>query len=97
MDLRTRVGRNIRRLRVGLMMSQEALAADAKLEAVHVSRIERGLANPTLGVLKRVADALDVDAGELFRVDTARSPSANLTRGRKPRPRRRPSGARHRA
>lgn len=88
MDLRTRVGRNIRRLRVAAEMPQEALAADARLEAVHVSRIERGLANPTLKVLERIARALKVDAGQLFVVETARAPFGNLTAGRKPRRRR---------
>jgi transcriptional regulator with XRE-family HTH domain len=78
-------------------MSQEALAADAKLETMHVSRIERGLANPTLKVVERLARALKVDAVQLFVLDKARAPSGNLTAGRKPRPRRRLSGSRQRA
>jgi transcriptional regulator with XRE-family HTH domain len=85
MDLRTRVGRNVRRLRVLAEMSQESLATDARLETMHVSRIERGIANPTLQVLARVARALDVDASQLFNPEAARLQTENLTRGRKPR------------
>ncbi len=84
MDVCTRVGRNIRRLRVGAEMSQEALAVDAGLETVHVSRIERGIANPTLRVLDRIARALRVDSGEFFNVEKARVSLENLPRGRKP-------------
>ena len=83
MDLRARVGRNIRRLRVEALMSQEALAVDAELETVYVSRIERGVANPTLRVLERIARALKVDGAELLSVDMGRVASSNLTPGRK--------------
>ena len=84
MDARTRVGRNVRRLRVSAEMSQEALAVDAGLETVHVSRIERGVANPTLGVLERIVRALRADIAELFaNVSSGRTPLPNLKRGRK--------------
>jgi len=84
MDIRTRVGRNIRRLRVDAEMSQEMLAVYSKLETVYLSRIERGVANPTVRVLERVARALRVDSGEFFRIETVRTPVGNLQRGRKP-------------
>ena len=84
MDTRARVGRNIRRLRVEAGMSQEAIAVDSRLETTHVSRIERGLANPTLRVLDQLAEALGVDIEDLFeRRGTGRNPGPNLTRGRK--------------
>lgn len=84
MDSRTRVGRNVRRLRVAAGTSQEALAVDARLEMSHVSRIERGVANPTLRVLDRIARALRVDIGDLFGgASSGRGPSPNLKRGRK--------------
>lgn len=51
---------------------------------MHVSRIERGVANPTLQVLARVARALHVDASQFFNTEMARLPTENLTRGRKP-------------
>ena len=84
MDARTRVGRNIRRLRVSAEMSQEALAVDAGLETVHVSRIERGIGNPTLGVLERIVRALGADIAELFvNAGSGRVPLPTLKRGRK--------------
>ncbi len=45
------VARNIRRLRVGLGLSQEALAVDAGIDRTYVSRLERGLENPSVAVL----------------------------------------------
>jgi len=85
MDLRTRVGRNVRRLRVEALLSQEALAVDAELETVYVSRIERGVANPTLRVLERIARALNVDGAQLLSVDMVGLASPNLLPGRKSR------------
>ena len=66
-------------------MSQEALGVDADLETVYVSRIERGVANPTLRVLERIARALKVDGAELLSVEMVRVASPNLTPGRKSR------------
>ncbi len=84
MNARERVGRNIRRLRVAAGITQEMLAVDAKLEAAHVSRIERGLGNPTLDVLSRIAKALDVEVEALIaRVESGRGTLPNLKRGRK--------------
>lgn len=81
-----RVGWNVRRLRVAAQLSQEALATDAGLEPVHVSRIERGKANPTIAVLGRIADALEADVRELFAIPApGRRMPLNLKRGRKSR------------
>ena len=78
------VARNIRRLRVKLDLSQEALAVDAKIESNYVSRLERALENPSLAVLERLAKALNADIRELF--DAARAahgPVKPLRSGRK--------------
>jgi transcriptional regulator with XRE-family HTH domain len=84
MDTRARVARNIRRLRVGAGVTQEMLAVDAELETSHVSRMERGLANPTLAVLERIVRALHVDISELFVKGLAgKAALPNLKRGRK--------------
>ena len=86
MDVRVRVGRNLRRLRVGAGVTQEALAVDSRLETAHVSRIERGLANPSLRVLGQLSRALRVDVGDLFVKGPARRAQfPNLKPGRKPR------------
>ena len=55
------VARNIRRLRVANRLSQEVLAVDAEIDRTYVSRLERGLENPTVAVLERIAKALSAD------------------------------------
>jgi len=53
------VARNLRRLRVRRGLSQESLAVDAGVDRSYVSRLERGLENPTVAVLERLAAAVD--------------------------------------
>jgi transcriptional regulator with XRE-family HTH domain len=65
------VARNIRRLRVARVLSQENLAVDAGIGRTYVSRLERGLENPTVAVLEKLARALASDIEELFRVPRA--------------------------
>jgi transcriptional regulator with XRE-family HTH domain len=52
------VARNLRRLRVKRNLSQEALAADANIDRTYVSRLERGLENPTVALLEQLSDGL---------------------------------------
>ena len=79
------VARNIRRLRVAKGISQEALAAEATVDRTYVSRLERAMENPSVGVLERLAGALHCEIGEFFdRGRAARGPVAPLTKGRKP-------------
>jgi transcriptional regulator with XRE-family HTH domain len=60
MDARILVARNLRRLWVAKGLSQEALAVDAGIDRTYVSRLERGMENPTVGVLERLTQALDL-------------------------------------
>lgn len=66
MDIRKRVGANIRRLRQEAGWSQEELGDRAGIDRTYVSGVERGVRNPTLTVLERFAVALGVDAADLF-------------------------------
>lgn len=66
MDVQKLVAWNIRRLRVAKGLSQEALAVDADIDRTYVSRLERVQENPTLAVLDRLADALEVEVTDLF-------------------------------
>lgn len=78
------VARNLRRLRVARGVSQEALAVDAAIDRTYVSRLERGLENPTVAVLERIAKALDAEITELFdRESVARGPIKPLKSGRR--------------
>jgi transcriptional regulator with XRE-family HTH domain len=68
MNAQAVVARNIRRLRVGRRLSQEALAVDAGIDRTYVSRLERGRENPTVAILEKLAIALDSEMSEFFRI-----------------------------
>jgi transcriptional regulator with XRE-family HTH domain len=68
MDARALVARNLRRLRVRKALSQEQLAVDAGVDRSYMSRLERGLENPTVAVLERLAAAVDAEIVEFFAV-----------------------------
>ena len=68
MDGRALVAWNIRKLRVKRGLSQEQLAVDAGVDRTYVGGIERGVENPTVAVLDRLAGALAVHISEVFRV-----------------------------
>ena len=61
MDVRERVGRNVRRHRLDKGVSQEELAHRCDLDRSYVSGIERGVRNPTVVVLERIAKVLGVE------------------------------------
>lgn len=65
MDVRCRVGLNVKRLREASGRSQEEFAFDAGMHRTYVSGIERGVRNPTVTVLERLAVALKVTLAEL--------------------------------
>jgi transcriptional regulator with XRE-family HTH domain len=67
MDLRARVGLNVQRLRRDKEMSQEELAARAEMHQTYLSGVERGVRNPSLLVLGRIAKALGVDVEDLLK------------------------------
>jgi transcriptional regulator with XRE-family HTH domain len=61
-----RLGLRVKVLRTHRQLSQEELAQAAGLDRTYVSRVERGAHNVTVLTLIRVAEALDVAAGELL-------------------------------
>jgi transcriptional regulator with XRE-family HTH domain len=75
------VARNIRRLRVAKGLSQEVLAVDAEIDRTYVSRLERGLENPTVAVLERLAKALSANIDEFFRTPRAGEPAPKPLKG----------------
>ncbi|KQR80520.1 helix-turn-helix domain-containing protein [Sphingomonas sp. Leaf343] len=66
MDARLRLGMNLRRLRKAKGMGQEKFALEYGFDRTYVSGIERGVRNPTVTVVERLADALGVTIGQLF-------------------------------
>ena len=79
------VARNIRRLRVRNGLSQEGLALEAEIDRSYMSRLERGVENPTIAILDKVARALKTPVAELFSAIGAAAAVTNLKGGRKPR------------
>lgn len=66
MDIRDRIGWNLRRLRKERNFTQEEFATDSGFDRGYISGVERGVRNPSVLVLARIAKALDVDVVELI-------------------------------
>lgn len=66
MDIRRRVGLNVRAVRGERGLSQEALAFDCGLHRTYISGVERGVRKPTVVVLDKIATALKVPASRLL-------------------------------
>jgi transcriptional regulator with XRE-family HTH domain len=64
-DLRPALGRRVRSLRQRLGLSQEGIAERAETHWTFISGIERGIRNPGLNMLGRLARALEVSLPEL--------------------------------
>ena len=66
-DWRAIVGRNVRNYRHNVQMTQEQLAFAAEIDLTYVGGIERGKRNPSVLVLVRIADALNVEPSALLK------------------------------
>lgn len=66
MDIRVRIGWNVRRLRAELGITQEDFATDSGFDRGYISGVERGVRNPSALVLARIAGALQVDPADLL-------------------------------
>ena len=60
-------GAAVRDFRVQLGLSQEALGFRCKLDRTYVSGIERGVRNPTVRIIYRLARGLETKGSELLR------------------------------
>jgi XRE family transcriptional regulator, regulator of sulfur utilization len=61
------LGRIARRRRVELDLTQEEVAARADIAKMHLSKIENGSGNPSLGTLRRLAAALELSTADLVK------------------------------
>ncbi|MBC2667340.1 helix-turn-helix transcriptional regulator [Novosphingobium flavum] len=66
MDIRIRLGQNVRALREARGWSQEDYADRAGIHRTYVSDIERGRRNPTITVVEKLAAPLGMSAGALL-------------------------------
>ena len=66
MDIRTVLAKNLKRIREERGYSQEDLAFRADLHRTYVSGVERGVRNPTIVIVQKLAEALEVEAADLL-------------------------------
>lgn len=66
MDVRRRVGINLKYFRKERGLSQEELAFECGLHRTYISGVERGVRNPTVLVLEEIANALKIPASRLL-------------------------------
>lgn len=59
-------GQRIKAFRLSAGLSQEAFADKCGLDRTYISGIERGVRNPTLEVIKVLADGLEIEMKILF-------------------------------
>ena len=67
-SLRKLFGQRVREVRLANGISQEDFASKCGFARSYMSRIERGVANPSLVAVETVADGLGVPVTELFQV-----------------------------
>jgi transcriptional regulator with XRE-family HTH domain len=65
-DIRQRLGRNLRRYRTAKGWSQEKFAFEAEVHRTYVSDIERGSRNPSILLLEKLAKPLGISPSDLL-------------------------------
>ena len=60
------LGENVKAARLTMGISQEELAFRAELDRTYISQIERGIGNPSLGVLLKISTVLGAEVAELL-------------------------------
>jgi DNA-binding XRE family transcriptional regulator len=61
------LAQNLKELRDKSSMSQESLALAAEVDRTYVSQIERGIGNPSVKVIVKLANCFGADISELLR------------------------------
>lgn len=65
--MNTKTGKRIGQIRKSKNISQEELAFETHMDRTYISRIETGVANPTLRMLNKIARRLGVTLIELLK------------------------------
>jgi transcriptional regulator with XRE-family HTH domain len=65
-DIRIIFGKQLRKLREERGWTQEELADKAGMHFTYIGQIERGVRNPSLVNLEKIAKALRISAGQLL-------------------------------
>jgi transcriptional regulator with XRE-family HTH domain len=71
MNINAKLGNRLREIRKREGLTQEELATKAGFHRTYAGNIERGLENPTIEAVAKLADVLDVPVRTLFEFDDA--------------------------
>lgn len=66
MDIRKITAKNLKRFRKASGYSQEGLALKVGVHRTYVSGVERGIRNPSIQILEKLAKPLGISAWELL-------------------------------
>lgn len=72
------LGAKIQKLRKGKKLSQGILAEKVGISANHLSRLERGVFQPSVDVVKRLAHELEVSVDSLLSGEDETSPDVSI-------------------
>ncbi|KQN73473.1 helix-turn-helix transcriptional regulator [Devosia sp. Leaf64] len=76
---------NLRKWRTAAGLSQDGLSTKADVDRTYVSRLERGLENPSILVLEKLAAACAIHVSQLLTVpDASEERPRAMAAGRKP-------------
>lgn len=65
-EVKADIAVNLKNIRKSKNIAQERLALESGVDRTFVSKIERGIGNPSLEVLLRLANRLDVSVADLL-------------------------------
>lgn len=65
-EIQRDLAKNLKQTRLNAGLSQEALALAAEVDRTYVSQIERAVGNPSIFVIAKLANFLDVDIQSLL-------------------------------
>lgn len=66
MGIKERLAENLRKHRHELGWSQEELAHEAGIHRTYISDLERSARNPSITIIEKLAETLEVSAGDLL-------------------------------
>ncbi len=66
MGSQAQLGKNVKKARENAGLTQEKLAEKAGIHVSYVSRIERGVVNPSFDILENLAKVLKVKSSDLL-------------------------------
>jgi len=67
MDIQKQFGLNVKKIREELNWSQDLLSEKSSLHRTYISGIERGIRNPTIEIVEKLAIALGVPISDFFK------------------------------